>query len=244
VIIHWSQDIQTLPAFYTAILAIVYTIGMAFAVLIFVRSARQLPVAYDLIYTAMDEAAIVLDMDGLILSANPSAERLFGKQSAELIQRPIAEVIPTGTGFPSKTALAVTFDCVLDSGVVCRCQIIPLVRGGASIGSLLVLRDVTTQRQAEERLRADEQHAKTLLESLPDMMFSADRQGQNDQILSRFIRNTLEEFHRPVTHIKNSAYMLVRHHDPDKRARHLEQIQTQTTQLIGLIDLLDELAQP
>lgn len=212
-----------MPAIYTLVLAIVFAIGMAFALVIFLRSARHLPLAYDLIYAAMDEVVLVLDPKHLILSANPSAERLLGQSNAELLNRAITDFIPDDQGFSSHDEDAKTFDCILNTGTPCRGQSLPLIRAGVRVGWLLVLRDVTLQRQAEQRLRESEAKATALA-------------YQRTQRLTHFIQATSHEFRTSVTLIKASAHQLSQLDSPDQSAQPLEQIALQTAQLTHLMN--------
>lgn len=166
-----------MPALYTSALVVFYIIAGALIVFYGLRSARRLPISYDLIYSMMDEAVVVLDSQQLILSLNPSAERLFDKVSSAYYLRPIDELLPRVPIFPSDMTRTHTFECTLGDGIQCLGQSIPMIRGRVVIGRLLVLRDVTLQKQAETDLRASEQRAKSILDAVPDMMFRFHQDG-------------------------------------------------------------------
>jgi PAS domain-containing protein len=166
-----------LPAYYTSALIIFLTITVALILFFALWSARRLPITYDLIYGAMNEAVVVIDAQHRILSLNPSAEYLFGVSGVTYLRQPITSLLSDIQTLHRDEKSAQDFDCELASGKVCRGQNIPMIRDGVLIGRLLVVRDVTAQKKVEASLRASEQHAKELLDAVPGMMFRFHQDG-------------------------------------------------------------------
>lgn len=133
--------------------------------------------AHDLIYHTMDEAVIVLDLKHTVLSVNRSAEVLLDSAASDLILRPLSDVLTHTTAIPLDNFWPRTFEYRLENKKICDGQSIPMMRGKTLMGRLLVLRDVTAQKQAEAALRASEQRSKALLDAVPDMMFRLGHDG-------------------------------------------------------------------
>ncbi|GAA4357478.1 histidine kinase N-terminal 7TM domain-containing protein [Angustibacter luteus] len=105
------------------------------------------------------DSVLVLDLHGRIVDANPSATRLTGRRGHALIGRRVLDVLTQLTALlettpveesTSGTCRATGPDGVVDLSVT----VSPLPGGGEPpSGRLVVLRDVTQQRDVERRLR-------------------------------------------------------------------------------------------
>lgn len=114
------------------------------------RLVDIMPLARGAVVEAMGDPVIVLDPFGHVVDANPAAERLLRGRRSELVGLDAEAVLPAGPLGPNgELALEVggsrrLFDAsrrpVRD-------------RGGDVAGEVVVLRDVTERRAAEERLR-------------------------------------------------------------------------------------------
>jgi signal transduction histidine kinase len=114
------------------------------------------PVAYPLVFTAIDDAVIVLDRNDFVCDLNPAARAIVRAGDRPPVGEPAAEVLPAALAEipacdgPVTEALrhvAITKDngSLRDYEVACR----PIrTRVGGYAGRLLVLRDVTEQRKA------------------------------------------------------------------------------------------------
>jgi PAS domain S-box-containing protein len=145
----------------------------------------------------MGEALYTLDTAGLITYVNRAAERLFGWPSTEMIGRKMHDMIhykqPDGRPFPGE-------DCpvlrVLESGMVLWNQEDIFIRkdgsflnvsynsspirseDGAVVGLVVVFRDITAQKRAEERLRRGSEWFKSIIENTQDAVISINRDGR------------------------------------------------------------------
>jgi sigma-B regulation protein RsbU (phosphoserine phosphatase) len=106
------------------------------------------------------DAVLVLDLQGRIVDVNPAAAKLVGERESVLIGREVHDVLSQLSGLMDATGASQAASTsaragagdgsVLDLAVT----ISPLPGGGAPpSGRLLVLRDVTAQRDVERRLR-------------------------------------------------------------------------------------------
>jgi PAS domain S-box-containing protein len=133
---------------------------------------------------SIGDAVITTDVDGRVTSLNRAAEKLTGWSQAEASGRPIGEVfriVSEKTGKPVEGPVRE----VLDLGkVVGLANHVALVtrdgtrvsiadsaapihgRDGMTLGVVLVFRDVTAERRAEEALRASERRVRLKLDSI------------------------------------------------------------------------------
>lgn len=144
----------------------------------------------------MGEGLYTLDGQGLVTYMNPAAERLFQWKSAELVGRRMHDMThyqhPDGTPFPVEDcagfqvlhhARVVTdrddvfirrdgtfFDVVYSSA--------PLVFEGHVTGVVVVFRDVTDRKRAEEALRESEARLASLFDALPLGVGVIDAEGK------------------------------------------------------------------
>ena len=143
----------------------------------------------------MGEGLYVLDAGGLVTYINPTAERLFGWSSAELLGRKMHDVTHykhiDGTPFPAD-------DCpglqVLQRGVVLAdhddvfirrdgtffpvtYSSAPIKSDGTIVGLVVVFRDVTERKRAEQDLERSTSWLRNLVATTQDAVVSIDRRG-------------------------------------------------------------------
>lgn len=107
----------------------------------------------DLILNSAGEGICGLDLSGRITSANPAAARILRLSVDELVGRPGEGVF---AGFQADTASGKPGEVVAlrpdGSRFVAEFMRSPLTEGGGVIGEVLIFKDITERRQAEEAL--------------------------------------------------------------------------------------------
>jgi len=144
---------------------------------------------------SIGDAVIATDAQGLVTLMNPVAEELTGwdeaetvgqpledvltiinEQTGERVESPVAKVLRAGVtvGLVNHTVLIAkdgTRRPIADSGAPMRDE------GGKIIGTVLVFRDITERRQAEEALRISVARGRAVLDAMPDLMFQISKEG-------------------------------------------------------------------
>jgi PAS domain S-box-containing protein len=126
------------------------------------------------------EGLYTLDSRGLVTYINPAAERLFGWSSAELLGRKMHDMIhyqhPDGSPFPANECARLQ---ILQNGKVLSNQedvfirkdgtffpvvysSSPIASDGGIVGLVVIFRDRTAKKQAEETLRRSQEELSTL----------------------------------------------------------------------------------
>jgi PAS domain S-box-containing protein len=115
------------------------------------------------------DAMFLMDAKGVTTFANPASERMFGWPAAEMLGKRLHELLhyryPDGTPYPmdqcplghalgSARTLSHHEDVFYrkdGSPIAVSCSIASIVRDGVAEGAALIVRDITEQKQAEER---------------------------------------------------------------------------------------------
>jgi PAS domain S-box-containing protein len=135
-----------------------------------------------------DDAIISVTLDGIILSWNPGAERLFGYKTKEIVGRPISLLAPLEFRTESLNILArlrrgeslehyeTTRLHKEGHRITVSMTISPVRKNGeAVVGVAAIARDITEQRRAETALRESEERFRVALKTSPTVVFNQDR---------------------------------------------------------------------
>ncbi len=192
----------------------------------------QRPVARSQIFETINDPVLVLDPWGRVIDANPAAGRLVGRPAGEAVGRSAVELLPAlgdhAAGQATASELTVagrTYDLVVS----------PLPgRPGRRGGQLVVARDVTERRQAEQVLRAAFEREQAATEHLRSL----------DELKSAFLQAVSHDLRTPLASMLGIALTLERsrgalptadiddlHRRLSANARRLDRI------LRGLLDL-------
>ena len=154
------------------------------------------------IVESSDDAIISKDLDGTITSWNAGAERLFGYQSADVIDRSIRLLQPPDRQDEEDTIMARLktgervdhFETVRLSkdgrSLAVSVTISPIKEGGGRIiGFSKIVRDITVRKQKEEELHKLNRTLKALNDSGEVMMRAASEAGYLDEVCKHVIAN-------------------------------------------------------
>ncbi len=176
-----------------------------------------MPVAYPLILSEIPEGIIITDNQDRIIELNPLAKMLKPSMPNDYIGKSVHVVFPELR--PLKTGDIITryHANVL---LYLEYQAKELHRGDERIGRLIVLRDVTRQRQFQQR----------------ELELAVEQ--ERVVILTKFIEKVSHEVRTPLAIIRNSAYLISRVDDLQKRSENVEQIKTQVLRINRLVDMM------
>ncbi len=160
------------------------------------------------IVTSSGDAIISKDINGVITSWNRSAERLFGYTATEAIGRPVTLLIPPERLDEEPAILArirrgetiEPYETVRrrkDGALIDVALTVSPMRDatGTVFGASKVVRDITDRKRAEEAVHASEVRFRTLTDTVPQMVWQADPQGQPTYFNRRWYEYTGRELH-------------------------------------------------
>jgi PAS domain S-box-containing protein len=157
--------------------------GLAIAWSLFrYRMLDLAPVARNAVVEGMSDAVLVLDQRNRITDLNPAAQRILGHALSELIGQPAAQVFSAWPNLIERfrDATETHEEIVLgEASHSFDLRISPLSdRRGSLTGRLIVLRDITERKQAEQAVRASEARKGVILETALDAIVSIDQQSR------------------------------------------------------------------
>jgi PAS domain S-box-containing protein len=153
------------------------------------------------IVESSDDAIVSKTLDGIITSWNPAAERLFGYAANEAIGRPISMLAPPGR----ETEMAAILERIRrgdrvehfetvrrrkDGGLIDISLTVSPIRDRRQriVGASKIARDITEHKRAEEALVASEARFRTLANTVPDIVWTADPEGTITFVNDRWFR--------------------------------------------------------
>lgn len=141
------------------------------------RFLDVVPVARRALVEGMQDGVIVLDAQNRIVDLNLAAQQIIGQPATAVLGQPDSQIL---AGWPDwveryRDILEANSEIVLGMGEAQRhfdLRISPLFgRSGRLNARLIVLRDVTEQRQAEVALRQNEQRFRHVVASISDHIY-------------------------------------------------------------------------
>jgi PAS domain S-box-containing protein len=155
--------------------------GIALAWAVFRRQLLDLaPAARHTIIENMSDAMLVLDRSHRVVDLNPAARRLVATPGANAIGLPLVDLLPESARSLGAAISGVDLreaEVALD-GRDYELRISPVRnKDGAVTGRVLLLHDITEQKQTREMLRQTEETSRTILESIEDGYYEIDLTG-------------------------------------------------------------------
>ena len=160
--------------------------------LLYLRMLYVVPIARGNAFNAMGDGIVVIDNEKTILDINPAAANLFGKPAGVLCgqQLQIAALVAVAdqdgshqvelNGPGSRSILEVRAFPIRESGVTLG-------------GRMLVLRDISRQRLAEEALHQAYLQLKTRIDEIETLQDTLREQALHDPLTGLYNRRYLEE---------------------------------------------------
>lgn len=176
-----------------------------------------MPIAYPLILSEIPEGIIITDTYDRIIELNPLAKMLKPATLDSYIGKSVHGVFPELQSLKTGDIITRYHANVL---LYLEYQSKELHRSDERIGRLIVLRDVTRQRQFQQR------ELELALEQ------------ERVIILTKFIEKVSHEVRTPLAIIRNSAYLIHRVDDLQKRGENVDQIKTQVLRINRLVDMM------
>src|SRR3954463_12149653 len=157
-----------------------------------------------LVESVVDYAIYLLDISGRVMSWNPGAERIKGYSAGEILGRHFSLFYPPedrATGRPAAMLEQAAKEGRISAqgwrlrrdGTRFWADVVITAlrdRSGVLTGYAKVTRDLSTWRQAHERIRESEERLQAFTDNSPAMMFLKDADGRyrfvNRQLLVRF----------------------------------------------------------
>jgi PAS domain S-box-containing protein len=146
------------------------------------RLLDLVPVARDTVIEQMSDAVAVLDGQHRVLDLNPAAQRVICQDAAEALGRPAAEVLCAWNELAGLFALSegARVELQMDAPDETRHMEITISvlrdRGGVPSGHVVVMRDITTRKQAEAELERYRQNLAQLVSERTTELTAASEQ--------------------------------------------------------------------
>jgi PAS domain S-box-containing protein len=144
------------------------------------------PVARDRVIESMSDPVVVVDAQNRVVDLNPAAQANLDQPVTEIIGQPVGQVYADWPDLVARyhdVEEETGGEVVVSEGGERRhfdLRLSPLHdRRGRLTGRVLVVRDITSGRQAEEALRESEEKYRRLVESTTDWVWSVDAEGHH-----------------------------------------------------------------
>ena len=160
------------------------------------RLLDLVPIARTLLVDTMLDAVIVLDQQQRVIDLNPAALKLTGWQGRSPIGQPAQHLFAAWPDLVTRytTALEAEAQVYLDAHRTLHLSITPLHDpSGAARGRLIVLRDISAQKEAERDLQAANTVLHTQLTQIATLQLELQAQAIHDALTGLYNRHFLAE---------------------------------------------------
>jgi PAS domain S-box-containing protein len=155
------------------------------------RSLEDMSRVLVAVVDSSDDAIISTDLNGIIATFNPGAERMFGYKVGEVVGKPITLLMPVDRQHEEPEILARIrhgervhhYQAARrrkDGTLIDVSLTVSPVKDdhGRIVGASKIARDITERKQSEDKLRESEQQLKELLAAIPAAIYMTDAQGK------------------------------------------------------------------
>ena len=145
---------------------------------------------FSAIVDSSQDAIYAADLDGLVTSWNPGAERIYGYKAEEMIGRPVSTLAtPSRSGETTKLLARIADGGYLERyDTVRRCQdgtlvdvsitLSPIKDGdGKIIGASAIAHDITNRKRAEEVIRQSEERLANIVDNAAEGIYTMSLDG-------------------------------------------------------------------
>lgn len=139
-----------------------------------------MPIARDVIIENMSEGVLLVDTQDRVAFMNPASQNLLGQQDQDLIGQPIGETLPAIGHVLNTSESDVEHEFEMDVGGRVHHYVLThqnISNKGHRAGCLVVLRDITTRKIAEVKLRESEREHRHVMNAISDIIFSVNLRG-------------------------------------------------------------------
>jgi len=181
------------------------------------RLLNIVPVAHRVLIESINDAVMVLDSSNRIVELNPAAKHLTGYLAPMIIGKPVVEILPALQDLPQfhQEASAGRSEVILDQDKTRRyfdLGVWPLYgRVGRLRGRLVVLRDITEKKLAEEALRKAHDELEKRVERRTAQLLEANeklaKEIEDRKQIEEENRRTQKFLHSIVENIPNMIFI-------------------------------------
>jgi len=195
-----------------------------------VKNLATKAITADAVIENMSDGLIVADINSIVISVNPAAEKLFGTENDNLNGVSVASLFSSNlikedlSSIIDKTSIEAELKKVSGDKVPVVLSVSPAYQSGSLDGWVFVIHDVSKQKETENMLREAKEKAE-----------------EADKLKSAFLANMSHEIRTPMNSIIGFSELLEdKDLDDEERAEYISIIQKNSDKLINFFDnLLD-----
>jgi PAS domain S-box-containing protein len=179
------------PGYDVSIVLFVVVSGAMLAMARAARARADAAAFSEAIIGASDDAILTKDLNGIIRSWNPGAERIFGYTAQEIVGRPVTTLIPPA----QQDEEAQILERLRRGERISHFETVRLAKGGRRldlsltvspvrgrfgeiIGASKVARDISDRKRAQEQIAAEREWLDRTLLSIGDAVIATDAHGK------------------------------------------------------------------